>query len=616
MFPVYLFESQETIPGFFDSFFRGFFLIKGLPIFFQLGFLVSFLVCCYSAFLQSEKPKKRPPIVISLSAFFCLVFSAFLLFQPWDELFILLRHSENWAQFNHFSFNRFENSEGVVDFLPLFFLGTLNKLGLPLIETHFFFCILGAWFCILAGRKLLILLNFKAAENWGYLLLLLYPPLLLNSANGFMVPLFTGFLLTSIHFLFLQNRLWQGLLTLSLLPLIRLEATWFCILALIIYRYQHFKTLRFKGIYKDALVFLPILILSIWRLQHFGSAIPAPVLYKSAIGDSFYFLLGLRNFFMDFVSGGGVIWLWVLWINRKEIPRKGTEILILLFAFVIPYYLSGGDWFPPAWQRYLFPFSFFLYLLSVPQISPLIGRPDSKNIKSWVPLVLLVVFTFSLSFNSGSRLLEHLFTSKSSLAGLKNKQLGKANYRIQQLSQLGTHLQNTTDIKDRIASSELATVMYFSKREALDLLGVTNLELAKAPLRSPPRMFDKIKSQNDLPFLIFKRVKPELISKYQPSFIYTFDFFVTDLIQEVPIEEITASDLKTAIKRWDYRFKNLNGELFGGVSRLLELEYVPVIIHCDRFFSLYFVSKTAREHHFSQLKAKGMTETLLTNNHL
>ncbi|NDD66624.1 hypothetical protein EBZ35_03100, partial [bacterium] len=118
------------------------------------------LACCYSAFVQSERTTKWAPIASPLSAFLCLVFSAFLLFKPWDELFILLRHSQNWAEFNHFSFNRFENSEGVVDFLPLFLLGTLAKLGLPLIETHFVLCILGAWFCIWAGRKTLILLNF------------------------------------------------------------------------------------------------------------------------------------------------------------------------------------------------------------------------------------------------------------------------------------------------------------------------------------------------------------------------------------------------------------------------------------------------------------------------
>lgn len=613
MFPVYLFESQETIPGFFDSFFHGLFLIKGLPIFFQLGVLVGFLACCYSAFVQSERTTKWAPIATSLSAFLCLVFSAFLLFQPWDELFILLRHSQNWAEFNHFSFNRFENSEGVVDFLPLFLLGTLAKLGLPLIETHFVLCILGAWFCIWAGRKTLILLNFPSAKNWGYLLILFYPPLLLNSANGFMVPLFTGTLLTSIHLLLLQNKPWKGLLALSLLPLIRIEATWFCFLILILYRYQHFKSSRFRGILTGALVFLPISILSIWRFRHFGTAIPAPVLYKSALGNSFYFVLGLRNFLMDFVAGGGLIWIWILWLNRQKTPKKGINLLVLLFTFVVPYYLSGGDWFPSAWQRYLFPFSFFLYLLSIIQIPSLI-QLEYRNMKSWAPLLLLLIFTVSLPFGSGLRLIENLFNSKSSLAGLKNKRTGKSNYRIQQLSQLGVHLQNTTDSRDRLASSELATVMYFSKREALDLLGLTNLEVAHSPLRQPPKIFEKIKAHNELPFLIFKRIKTDLISKYQPAIVYTFDFFMADLMEEVPVEEITPSDLEKAIRRWDYRFKNLNGELFGGINRLRELGYTPVIIHYDRFYSLYFVSESARSDHFSRLRGQGMAETLLKNN--
>jgi hypothetical protein len=209
-------------------------------------------------------------------------------------------------------------------------------------------------------------------------------------------------------------------------------------------------------------------------------------------------------------------------------------------------------------------------------------------------------------------MVESLFSHKTSLAGLRQKRLGKNNYRLQYLSKLGSHFKTTTPSNAIIGSSELATIMFFSQRNALDLLGVTNLEIAQSPIRSSPELFSKVSNQNELPYLIFKRLKPELLYEKRPEVFYAFDFILPDLIEDIEPEEITTVELRKGLKRWEKRFTLLNESLFGGIDMLLQQNYLPVLIrYGDDFFSLYFVKGEFQDAHFKLMSELGMKQSMI-----
>jgi hypothetical protein len=149
----------------------------------------------------------------------------------------------------------------------------------------------------------------------------------------------------------------------------------------------------------------------------------------------------------------------------------------------------------------------------------------------------------------------------------------------------------------------------------VDFLGVTNLEIAQTPLRSNPLFFSKVTPQNELPHLIFKRTKPNLLDEKKPGIFYAFDFMLGDLLDNYHPEEFKTSDISIALQRWDQKFRLLNNALFGGLSALERNGYETVIVKYGiDFVSLYFVSKEIKDDHFSQMRQKGMRYSVLKSN--
>ncbi len=192
------------------------------------------------------------------------------------------------------------------------------------------------------------------------------------------------------------------------------------------------------------------------------------------------------------------------------------------------------------------------------------------------------------------------------MAKLFDKKTGRGHYRIQHLSQLGYHLRATTEQKDVIASSEIATIMFFAHRETLDLLGLVNPEIIAQPLRPPPQILRRFPVESELPFLIFKRIKPGLVAEKKPEIIYTFDFILRDLLEEIPFQEVTDADVFKALGRWDYNLKGLVEPLYGGVQELWRMGYRPIVVfYKNAFCSMYFVSPEILQRHLSTLERAG-----------
>jgi hypothetical protein len=149
--------------------------------------------------------------------------------------------------------------------------------------------------------------------------------------------------------------------------------------------------------------------------------------------------------------------------------------------------------------------------------------------------------------------------------------------------------------------------MYFARREALDLLGVANPEVATAPLRQFPSLLRRFPDRPELPYLIFKRLQPDLLARHRPPYLYTFDFMMRDHVKEVPHDEINNRDIFKGLHRWELKLGPLVDSLYGGLDKILALGYRPVIVsYANDFLSLYFVSEDARERHLARLRELGL----------
>jgi len=623
----YLYQNPNPAPGLFDSFLGGLFLIKGVPLFLQLAVLIFYPLAFGLILLSPKEPGQvkqanwvRIAKFISMVAF---TLSSLLLFTPWDESFINLRHSLNLTQSGVFTFNLSAPSEGTVDFLVFAFLGLLGKLKIPLVELLLFQSWLGGILCAFAIEKLACDLEIPNAKKWAFFIATLFPPLMLNSSHGFATSLFAATILWAIHFTFFAPNIFLSFFLLSLVPLIRWEGFWFLGLCY----FWHFKNFLKPKNKNKTLIFLSLLgaaptgWLTYYRLSRFHSAIPVPVVYKSSLGNIFYFLLGMRNLLLDLISTLGLAFLlvWIFaWLFERNQLKKLNPIfspLLILILFSLPYYLSGGDWFPPAWGRYLFPLTLFL----IPTTWKLISTLTESRIKSFVG-----VFVFSLLVCSAAptssliRLYQLMFSHGSALLSLNlKKRTENPTYRPHYLSQLGIHLKKSTQPQDKIGSSEMATLMYFSERDAVDFLGLTDLELARQPLRETPSFIRKNPKSAELPLLIFKRLDPGRLVSHHPEYLYLFDLMIEILMDQKNTEEWTNQDYFKALHRWENKFKGLVEPLYGGTKNIIALNYHPFIVTYDNdFCALYFVHQSKLADHQLSLKNLGFEGKLIkTDSH-
>ena len=365
---AYIFRTHQVAHGLYDHFFGGLYFALGAPMMAQVALLVALPVTVLAATAQTLTGQKRYSWITVSGGLFCFALLCFFTTQPWDELFVNLRHAQNVARAGTFSFNLDTPIEGTVDFLPYLVIGLLGRLGLPIVELSFLQSGAGGILCILAACSLLSASGVGTAWNASFLFFTLFAPLVLNSSNGFAATPFCACILWSIYLLFFsKKKSGRGWWLLSILPLIRFEGI-ALVCALWCYSTLRARRAHHPVPWTAALSAAPWLLLCIWRWKTFHHLVPIPILYKSTTAGVFYVLVGLRNYLADLVNGYGLASVSLLFLCRLVKPNSETRIpneahwiplLTLLAGFSYTYYISGGDWLPRYWSRYLLPFSMF-----------------------------------------------------------------------------------------------------------------------------------------------------------------------------------------------------------------------------------------------------------------
>jgi hypothetical protein len=557
--------------------------------FLQLLAVIAFIAATIAAF---RKPG-RLAYGFTIVGFGSLVL---LTLMPWDETFISLKHVRNLIEVGRFSFSRQEMVEGSAELLPFFFLPALERMGLPLLEGALLISGLGGLLCLTAGRQWLAQLALKGtALDLATLAVAVFPPLIWNTGSGFAATLFTATLLWTIV-AYARHEKRATLLLLSLIPTIRIEGVFFVALVIAYDR----MTERHLG--KSVLLaFAPLALLTGLRKVIYGYWLPLPVLFKASGLTRFYLGVGAGNAYLDFFYGLGAISIVLLILSgdqiraafRREGPRRILGSVVLLGIFVGPYYLGGGDWLRHWYGRYLLPFSFSLFLFAVAMFAHTL---QTVPIHLRATALLVVALTYFVPSPFGLKAFGPL---------IENSGRAESLARVDYLSRFGQLLGQTLPPEARIASSEIATLMFFANRDAVDLLGVANPNVIAQPAISRRDQFGAILPYLSYPgFLMLRRHDPRALETAQPEVVYPLRW-------EAPSGSVLNDEALVSVLNHepDAERDAMNEFRYGGNRRLLELRYHPVaIVSSNEEFFLYWVSAAAWSEHAARLKQLGFTE--------
>jgi len=528
----------------------------------------------------------------------------------WDELFINLRHSFMVANHGSYSYNARELVEGTVDFLPFFLGGLLGRLGLPVLDALLLVCLSGN--LIVMAASYLIVRQTTGNTIYGAIigtLMGLFPCVLFTGGTGFTAAFFSGCALLSVYFLLFapENRFRLGLLLTGLLTLVRTEGIILAFLCGCYVCVVRPLWLVAQGELKDTLpqllkktaingLFLagPFVLSAIVRYATFGIPLPAPMVFKFTKGNSGYLKAGLEQFastlsifHMDaLLILFGLSLVFVPWSRLRRFPIVQTAIVF--FGFTLVYYSGGGDWFPLEWNRYMMPFTLFMYVATAVAMWWASERLMSQ---AGPILVFGLCCVFALEVQVSDR-------NRSIFGGEYFRGMPTADRwsRIKSLASLGHFFKQTTDPNARIASPEMSTVMYHAERDLVDLLGITNLDIAKSPLNPLSYPAD----------LAHRRRNPATIAKNMPEYIALWEMSVRGSydIGKESLEQLRSRLIGGSFSTFqqDVAFYRA-----GSFDYLTSLGYVPIAVFFRNVYYYYLVQQKSLREHLAALDRYGLS---------
>lgn len=525
----------------------------------------------------------------------------------WDEFFINLRHAYMLLNHGVYSINANNLIEATVDLIPLLLTTFLGIVGLELIDAFVIVSLLGNISVIVFSY----LIVKKITQNRSFALIAafligFYPNVLWVGASGFSAVLFCGWILASSYYLLFTNRRLLGLLLLSTLTLVRTEGILFAaILMAYIYIIKPLPNVIHRGRWNSVLqrafvdgsiVATPFILSLFVRKIVFGHAIPNPISFKNTNFDSSYFVSGLEKFIkmisthdLHLIIVGVILLSFAnLLVVKNDHKQKNwrtnvknlVALNLVVFLFILPYYIGGGDWFPPQWNRYALPFN--LILLSTFLI--LLYGAFSFGLKRWISSVGLFVFSLALiiGYQKSAQFRQNNYIYSTLASAIHPNENGW--HRIDNLSSLGFFLRAALPADAVVSSPEEATIMYFSKREMIGLLGISNPDMTLMPFQ-PMKPGDILHRKRSYA-TIFKD-RPDVIALYEPVILGSYN---------------NGSNLKEKIRQAlqygmfnDYMV-NIAYYRVGSFKALQKMGYRHISIsYSDRIFSLFIGERIYKE---------------------
>ncbi|MFI5145168.1 MAG: tetratricopeptide repeat protein, partial [Ignavibacteria bacterium] len=225
-----------------------------------------------------------------------------------------------------------------------------------------------------------------------------------------------------------------------------------------------------------ALYIIPAIIFMVWRYSYYGYLFPNTFYAKT--GSSLEYIKTGLDYFVDFAKIYGLYGILILFIfiNLKKDERFFDRLyLVMLFSLFSLYIIYiGGDVLRPA--RFFVPILPVFYLLIQEGVVILITSTQKKQVTQNIVLVSAVVI-LALSY----------FTYKQPYDDIKRDSTME-NGLVDKMKITASWLKSKQAAANRplvVAATTIGAVSYFSDVTLIDMLGLTDKEIAHHPTPIP-----------------------------------------------------------------------------------------------------------------------------------
>lgn len=538
--------------------------------------------------MSSKKPQKKTPqqkskpaadtFKIGIGVAILLAIALFYYSKSFnfiqDDSYITYRYVKNFTEGNGLVFNIGEKVEGYTCFLWVILLGGVKKLGFDFISASQTLGIISAMIALLF-TYLISARIFPKGRDTLYNLSFSLVAVILTAVNGsnaywavsgmetglFTLLITTGVYLylkeykngqegkpaslpySSILFLLAALTRPEGNLVFAITVLHKVIVTWRSAPAEGRTKIQ--ELLAKPNLMWLAMYFVPALIYMVWRYSYYGYLFPNTFYAKT--GSSWvYFQAGLDYFWLFLKNYGGYgifAALALLTLRSKERFNEYLYLVMVFFIFCLYVIYVGGDVLRP--NRFFVPMLPVFYILVQEGLSQLITMLDKKKTLAYGGVAALI---FAIGFSYYTY--KHEFEQIKGYSELENG-------LVEKMKITGTWLKNKQTQAGRplvVAATTIGAVSYFSEVTLIDMLGLTDAEVAHNPQPIAELMVGDIgwKERNyNVPYILSRKpdyiyfstgIKPsafaerglftsdEFIKYYYPYYINIKEYNFTDIM--------------------------------------------------------------------------------------
>lgn len=450
-----------------------------------------------------------------------------------DDSFITYRYVKNFTDGNGLVFNIGEKVEGYTCFLWVILLGGVKKLGFDFISASQTLGIISSMIALLF-TYLISARIFRKGKDTLYNLSFSLIAVILTAVNGsnaywavsgMETGLFT-MLVTAGVFLYLkefkasqENKISAALPYSSavflLAALTRPEGNLIFAVTVLHKIIVTFRSPADEGKTKMqellskanitwlAMYMVPALIYMGWRYSYYGYLFPNTFYAKT--GSSWvYFQAGLDYFWLFMKSYGGYgifAALALLTLRSKERFNEYLYLVMVFFIFSLYVIYVGGDVLRP--NRFFVPILPVFYILVQEGLSQLITMFDKKKTLTFGGVIGLI-FAIGFSYYTYKNEFEQIKGYSELENGLVEKMKITAGWLKNKQTQAGRPLV--------VAATTIGAVSYYSEVTLIDMLGLTDAEVAHNPQPIAELMLGDIgwKERNyNVPYVLSR--KPDYI---------------------------------------------------------------------------------------------------------
>jgi arabinofuranosyltransferase len=234
-----------------------------------------------------------------------------------------------------------------------------------------------------------------------------------------------------------------------------------------------------NNLYSYLIYIIPTLLLMLFRLWYFGY--PFPNTFYAKTGFSLEYINSGLEYFMKFIKTymiyGLIMLLPLFLLKKKENFFVISLFYFLIFTYTVYVILVGGDVLKQ--HRFFLPILPLIYILFAKFLNEIYFK-IRKNYLSGSPAAALIIALFigiGISYYNYSSEKEALENDVQSEIGLVEKMKITGQWFKQKQNEAGRPLT--------IAATTIGAVSYFSGVTVIDLLGLTDEEIAHNPQRIP-----------------------------------------------------------------------------------------------------------------------------------